>query len=471
MFSFKIIITTPTKFLNEALSVFESDSSKAPDFHNNGSLFKGQNSLEIKIESYSKDQLHRIVVNVARGHDCGWHLDKNFTELLSDVLFEKKHSFDILHVFCRENRISNENSFLASLELIEKSDGTFDEIKKTGDEEKVLLSAAFVSEALIEFCRDYSLKENSISFKDICLASLNIVDDSHFLANSFSSRWLVSDKISTFNLSTLPVFSHPEIRYCVSVLVENQKKDLVRTILINLCGLSDSFDGKVIERWQATHVVCRNAKFFNSNDGEKIASKLFNLSQVKGGDPENVIWAIVGNWNAISGTDLEETALKFINQIPYQRLAAFSRPFIWAVAENWCFINKQIKFALLSLSGKGADLENLKPFFDTHHTLAFLAAGISNLRLIQETAKKGCESSEKYLNFINSFVQLISVDKKHQFIGSIKGDGLFNSPGKLYKSKDVLQKLQDLGKKTYNITVNDSFYNLIKSCMDKCSCS
>ena len=285
--------------------------------------------------------------------------------------------------------------------------------------------------------------------------------------SSFKSRWLIPDRVSTFNLSALPVFAHPEIRFSVSVLVETSKKDLVRAILINICGLSDPFDGKKIERWQATHLVCRFAKFFDSNDVKKINSMFFLLASAKGGDPQNVIWAIIGNWNSISGTDLEEAALNFIKQIPYKRFAAFSRPFIWAVAENWCFINDQIKFAFLSLSSNGNELETFKPIFDKNHTLAFLAAGISNLKLIQETAKTGCEYSEKYLEIINSLIKLISGDSRYGFISSTKDDGLFNCPGQQYKSKEVLEKLRDLGSKTGNVCINDPFWILLKSCIDK----
>ena len=122
---------------------------------------------------------------------------------------------------------------------------------------------------------------------------------------------------------------------------------------------------------------------------------------------------------------LEKYALGFIKQIP-DAYKALMRPFIWEATENWTYISPEMRFYVLRSSGQGNDIMEIKPYFNDHHTIAFLAAGIAHHSTIQEIAKNGCETSERYLEFMNCFIQQAA---KGGLYTSRKGDRLFETPG------------------------------------------
>lgn len=441
--SLKIIITTSTQFLIEGRRSLEENGKTNPLAKDNLSLLDDDHSMLLEFDSYNKAQLLRIVESTANFHECEWSTRNDWCDLIVETLRDEHPSFDALHVLCRDLKTASEDRFLDSVSEIAASADVKEDIGRAADGVKVRLCAAYVGEALIEFYRDFAF-QTKLSFDDICKAG-GLDSAVHSIEPTQSlSDWLLHDRVSTLNLSQFPVFTHPEVRAAVATLAETTMASTVHDIIIHLCGISETSIDMSLARWEAIHLICRLPGFITEKEAEYVNDQMFVKSLAHGGDPRNILWAIIGNWHHIRGSAIEKHASGFVKALPHS-FKALIRPFIWEVTENWTHMGSEIRLQVLKLTGKGESLEELIPSFDDYHTLSFLAAGITNYAAIQESTRAGCDISEKYLDFMNVFVSQIAKATKRNSYTSRKGDGLFNAPGSHFNRKDVLEKLMDLG--------------------------
>lgn len=439
--SLKVIITTPNQFLGEARESLRHSAQTNPIAKDNAQLLHDQHCFELQLQSYSKDQVLRIVQSAADFHKCNWANKKEWCDLLADVLITECLGFDALHVVCRDLKSASEGDrFLDTIIDVAASADVQEEIKRANDKEKITLSAAYVAEALAEFYRDFAF-QTKISFDDICKAG-GIVQPAESV-----SDWLLDNRISTRNFSACPGFRHPEVRAAVNTLAETTMASTLHKMVSNLCRLSDDFSGTALARWEAVHVGCRFAWILNETESKSIYDQMFTRSERGGGDARNVLWAIIGNWNHMRGCPLERYAIGFLKQVPhnYKKLI---RPFIWEATENWTDIPREVRLQVLQLTAKGDSLEELETHFSDENTLTFLAAGVSHYNMIQESARSGCDVSGTFLDFMNTFIRQMAKNQRSNYYTSRPGDRLLKQPGSQFESKIVLQKLVDLGRRS-----------------------
>jgi hypothetical protein len=385
----------------------------------------------------------------------------DYCEMVADTLRRESLSFDALHVLCRDLKQASEDDFLNAVCELAASASVQQEIEKAQPTEKTQLCAAYVGEALVELYRDFGF-QTPLSFEHICQTA--VVDSSVHVGETSKplSEWLLADRVSTQNLSHFPVYAHPEVRAAVEVLAETKMAPTVHQILLNLGGISNDYSGVTLARWEATHLACRLACFLDESDASFVNMEFFQRAQARGGDPRNVLWAIIGNWHFIRSTLLEKCALGFIKTLPHN-FKPLIRCYIWEAVQNWTHICNELRLQVLFLTGSGNEISELRPNFDDKNTLTFMAAGVSHYGAIQECARYGCEISEKYLEFMNVFVHQIAKDTKKGYFASRRGDGLFDSPGSQFSANQVLQKLLDVGFRSGSLSDSHPFTSHVKS--------
>jgi hypothetical protein len=461
--SLKVVITTPIAFLKEGRDALKNNGNTNPIAKDNLSLLNEKNCILLNVADYNEPQVRRIVKSAANYHECTWSNQEEYCELIAETLKNNHLCFDALHVLCRISKTSSEDEFLGNVIEVAASANVLEEINRSYDYVKKRLCAAYVGEALIECYRDFTFQTH-LSFDDICKAAklVEVKDLDHPIESI--ADWLHDDSVSTFNLSHFPVFLHPEVRTAVATIAETTMKNTVCSIISNLCGLSNDYSGRVLSQWEAVHLICRFAGTLSEDDSKIVNEQFFFRSTNMGGDPRNVLWAIIGNWNFIRGTSLEKYASGFSKNIP-KSFKWLTRYFIWEVVSNWSHVSNNIRFQILLITGKGDSIESIKPMINEHNTISFLAAGITHYCVIQECASAGCECSEKYLDFINSFIVQIAKSKKETFFSSRAGDGLFDTPGSRYSGSDVLEKLKYLGLKYGSFDENHPLIRQINTLM------
>lgn len=440
----KVIITSPSLFLEEARLRLADNAKTNPIAHENLTLLEERRAFKIDIPSYTRPQIIKIVSSTAKFHNCSWSNIVERCEIVADALQENRASFDSLHVLCRNLKTASDDEFLGrAIEIAASADIT-DAVHNSLPGAHVQLCAALVGESLIEFYREFCF-QTKLRFDDICLAADALPPlELNAIASHKLSDWLLADKVSTLNLSEFPVFSHPEVRHAVATLSESRLHPMLHSIVSSLCGLSDRYSGKMLSTWEAAHLLCRMAAVLTEAQCQHVNEKVFFRRIQSGGDPRNILWAILGNWNYIHGTSLEHYAFGFLKSIPHS-FKRLNRPFIWEATENWTHLHPSVRLLVLLLTSQGDNLAELKPFFDEHTTLTFLAAGVAHYGTIQETARAGCETSEKYFDFMNIFIAQLLNPSKQTTYRSQNGDGLFESPGNRYSGRDVCQRLKELG--------------------------
>jgi len=451
----KIIITTPFEFLISARKSLGENANISPISRDNLSILDIENVFSIDKSLYNDEQLKRIVIHSAKWHGCTWALNDCFTDLVLDVLKNDNLGFDSLHVICRELKSSNEEDFLEKLINIKKSADIETVLTSLDLSVKHQLCAAYLSEALIEFYREYGF-QTSLDFSDLCQTYVSNDESFPIILSAETSEWLISDSVSTLSLSNFPVFAHPEIRYAIINLIEKTMKPNLRLMILNLCGLSDKYSGKTLMEWESVHLLCRMAQFLENGDIKRDRNTIFIKA---GGDPRNSLWAIIGNWSYIRGTIIENEALSFLKTIPHS-FKKLIRPFIWESVANWTYIGESIRMLILKQTSLK---EEFKPVFDDQSTLTFLAAGIVYYSSIQECAKSGCEMSEIYLDFMNSFISILFSNFKKSNYTSRNGDGLFSDPGCRFTGAEVLMKLHDLGLRSGSMDSNHPLIMQLRS--------
>jgi hypothetical protein len=459
--SLRVLVTTPTSFLKEGRASLLDNGKTNPTAKGNLRLLDESNWVLLDVPNYESTQLQSIIRTVAKNHACNWADMLDYCDIVADTLRRECLSFDALHVLCRDLKQASEDKFLDAVCELAASASVQQEIAQADSAEQTQLCAAYVGEALIELYRDFGF-QTPLSFKHICQTA-DIDLSVYFGETSESlSEWLLTDRVSTQNLSHFPVYAHPEVRAAVGVLAETKMAPTIHQILVNLGGISNNYPGIALARWEATHLVCRLACFLDESDVRFVNTEFFQRAQARGGDPRNVLWAIIGNWHFIRGTLLEKCALGFIKTLP-NNFKSLIRNYIWEAVQNWTLICNELRLQVLLLTSTGTGISELRPNFDDRNTLTFMAAGASHYGAIQECARYGCEISEKYLDFMNIFVNQIARDTKRGFFPSRRGDGLFDSPGSQFSAKEVLQKLLDLGFRSGSFSDSHPFASHVKS--------
>ncbi len=446
----KIIITTPDNFLKQGQEILNENSWANHIARNNLSVLDEQYRHQVDISQYTKQQIAKIVGRSATHHRCNWAQKPVRVEMVAEELQNKRLGFNALHILCREFKNVSEDEFIEGVIRVTRSVDITNEIKKSPLSAKTHLCAAFVGEALIEFYREFEF-HTRLSYQDLCQASLH----SYTLTlqeELMLSDWLLEDSVSTMRLSNFSVFSHPEVRFAVESLSKSETNVIVQTIVENIVGLSSDYEEVKLMRWEACHLICRMAAYISKEKIQFVHDEIFSRSELRGGDPRNIIWAILGNWSYIEGTQLEAATLGFLRSLPHN-LKLHLPLFIWEATENWAFLNDELKFLVLKLSGNGDTIEELTPTIREDSMIAFLAAGVTQYTVLQENARTGCIISEKYIEFISEIVTMVANNKRKYFSARV-GDGLFKTPGVRYSGNDILKQLSVLGRKKG--TLNES---------------
>jgi len=440
----KVIITSPDVFLEQGRKAMLESAVSSKVSRENLSLLDGKNQVKIDVDMYSSKQIQKIVQYTAEHNHCNWSYKFDSVELVAEVLKIDRLGFDALRFFCREHKMSSESDLLDQICNLTKSANIQDKIQGLTFKAKVMLCAAYIGETLIEFYREFMFF-TKLSFLDICAASeQEILMETGDVASL--DDWLIEDGVATFNLSSLPVFSHPEIRFAVGNLVEGEMYSILQTLLGNLTGLSVEYKGKTLARWEAVHLICRFANFVTPEQAQFIHDHYFYRSEVGGGDPRNILWAILGNWKYIEQTNLDKSVRGFLKSLT-SNFREHIRLFIQEATGNWIDLDQEIRSFVLSLSGRGDSLDKMEPTFNPHNTVSFLVSGVTNYSIIQDCARAGCKVSEKYIEFISALTVQIAQGQRKNFYTSRMGDELFNSPGSQYGSEEILKRLVSLGRR------------------------
>jgi hypothetical protein len=451
--SLKVIITSPLVFVGEARAVLADNARTNPIAAANEFLLDARNVVTLDVTAYAPTQVAKIVRSAARYHSCSWTTDDARCDLVADALISGGCGFDALHVLCRDLKLATDDDFLNRVIEVTSSADIVDAVRASSQPARQQLCAALIGESLIEFYREFCF-QTSLHFRDVlsAVSGCATVEPPSDDTPDTPSEWLLSDRVSTLNLLDFPVFSHPEVRHAASVLAESDCREMLRTGIYNLCGLSESYNGVVLSRWEATHLLCRMASVVNDADAEHINNHYFATRIAGGGDPRNVLWAILGNWAYIANTPLHRPAYGFLKVVPHN-LRYLNRTLIWEATENWTQLDSTIRTLVLEQTAQKSDSGEWKPLFNDHTTLAFLAAGVAHYGTLQESARAECEASDRYLEFMNVFITQLKKAGSQSFT-SRKGDGLHESPGNRYGADSVCQQLLDLGLRSGSLTVS-----------------
>lgn len=451
--SLKVIVTSPLVFIDEARAALANNARINPIAAANMFLLDSKTTITLDIPHYEPKQVSRIVRSVARYHNCSWSVNETRCDLVADALLSEGCGFDALHVLCRDMKVSADDDFITRVIEVTSSADIVDSVRDSNPSVRLQLCAALIGESLIEFYREFCF-QTTLHFRDVLGAVSGCARSTQQSAGSPGnlSEWLLTDRVSTLNLVDFPVFSHPEVRHAASVLCESDSRDLLRSGVSNLCGLSESYSGVVLARWEATHLLCRMAHVLNEVEAVHIGTEHFSKRLASGGDPRNILWAILGNWAYIANAPLLKPAYGFLKTIPHN-YRYLNRTFIWEATENWTQIDSTIKTLVLEQTAQKSESGEWKPLFNDYTTLAFLGAGVAHYGVLQESVRAECEASERYLEFMNIFISQLKKTGSQSFT-SRKGDGLFELPGSRYSADDVCQALHDLGLRSGSLTIN-----------------
>lgn len=438
--SVKVIITTPSIFLQKAKQSQIEYSKTNPVAKFNQNLL--DNELHLSLDFYNKKQIFQIVRFAARTHNCTWADNDDRCDIVADSLTSAELGFDSLQLLCRDLKTATDDEFIERVIKLITSINIQDAIQSTSVSTKFELMSAFVGESLIEFYREFCF-ETKMHFSDILKASMSCDFDLDEVAFNLTD-WLLMDKVSTFKLLNFPVFSHPEVRHAVASLAESEYRQLINVFVTNLSGINAEFDGLKLARWEGVHLICRMAPFITDGQCQVIYEEFFCKRISGGGDPRNVLWAIIGNWNYIQESPLENFAFGFLKQIS-NNYKFLCRPLIWESVANWSLICEKIRMLVIAQTSRSDDNEIMKPIFHEHNTLAFMAAGVVHFGAIQEAARYGCAASEKFIEYLNIFIDQLL--KKSGGVGftSRMGDGLFDAPGSRFSGLEICKRLLELG--------------------------
>jgi hypothetical protein len=447
----KVIVTSPSAFVDEGRAALAENARTNPIADSNHFLLNSKTTVAIDLNSYTPAKVSKIVRSTAHYHNCSWSVDDARCDLVADALLSEGCGFDALHVLCREIKVAADDDFLNSVIEVTASADIVAAIRDSNPSVRLQLCAALIGESLIEFYREFCF-QTPLHFRDVlnAVSGYTTAAEQSGTSPANLSEWLLTDRVSTLNLVDFPVFSHPEVRHAASVLSESDSREAFHSAVCNLCGLSQAYNGVVLSRWEATHMLCRMAPVLNDDEAVDIGNQYFSKRIAGGGDPRNVLWAILGNWTYIANTPLKKQAYGFLKMVP-SNYRYLNRTLIWEATANWTHIDSTIRYLVLEQTAQRSESGEWKPHCNEHTTLAFLAAGVAHYGALQESARAECEASERYLEFMNIFISLMKKSSPQLFT-SKKGDGLYESPGSRYCGNDVCQALYDLGRRCGSLT-------------------
>ena len=435
----RVVITSPTQFLTRAINILSSQSSSNPISMENLALLQSAKRVVIQPSLYTDDQLKVIVSSAAKFHSCTWAGDMEYCDLLAETVRNERLTFDAVHVFCQQVKSANDDDFLEKLVQFSRSPSFYDEIGKLGKPDQIRLAATLVGESLNSYYHDYFF-QSELTFTDIVRLGAGSAEASQV------SEWWMANPNQSVGAAKFPRFLHPEIREAVLIATETNLREPLRQIVFGLCGLEES-QGPTLAKWEAIHLALRFGALLSTDAAQQLHREFMERKVAFGGDPRNVLWAIVENIKYLRSTPAEDIVNHFVKQIRsnYRWLI---RPLIWEVTTNWLSVSEVLRKEVVSIVVNSSQDDPLRPSMDNENALAFLAAGVTHYSLLQQCARAGDEDSEMYIKFLGALVGVLGKDKRGLYYLSRRGDGLFDDPGSQYSAYAVLERLLSLGLRT-----------------------
>ncbi len=430
----EIIVSTPGDFLERA----RAEVREAPLARANMALLSPESCVECTLQHHSGEALVRIVGNTAATMRCPWYQDLDTIGLIADYISEVHGTFLGLRTFCRLARHDDEDALVERLSKLAPLTDLAAEFGVLPGPQKHYLCAVLVGQALVPLYREYAF-QSQLSFSDFCaFAGLDV---SEAMTDSLS-EWIDDDRISTLGLTDIPVFKHPELQAVVESWAAGAGVEVLAALIERLCGWEDE-NRFCLARWEAIHLSCRFAGSLSSAARGKITNEVFFAGKLAGLDVPNIIWAVVCNWSNISGTALARSAQGFLRRIPSQ-LAGYSRPLIAEMLERWSLLDPDARSVIVGMNGAEDGGGMMRPRWNEHHGLTFLACAVLNYSHIAAATKLGCPQSELVLDFVQSFIEMLGKRRTHRVFRSRVGDLVFETPGVTYSGEQVLTHLVDL---------------------------
>jgi hypothetical protein len=445
----RIIITTPSEFLVRAKEYLLEQAESNPIARDGFSMLCEGLEVQIEPQLYSKAQLNSIVANAAKFHGCHWTNNQTYCALLADLILKESLSFDSVHVFCQQTKDENDDDFLKNLGQLSHTPSLSHELSKLTRDQQIQLAATLVGECLNEFYQDYAF-QSQITHLDLVRLGGSLTENAYE-----PSPWFIDNPERAIRTLKFPVFLHPEIRETVSIAAESFLRTDLQKIVLGLCGLSETI-GPSLARWEAVHVALRFASALPVEKMQLLYSDLMERKLAFGGDPRNVLWAIIENASYLRGTMTESIAIAFVKQIR-NNYRTLSRPLIWEATANWMVLPAEIKLEVLKYVSNTPTAEKFHPVMNDENGFAFLAAGVCHYSLLQGCARAGDEIAETYINFLGELVGVIGKDKRELNYSSKRGDGLFDDPGSRFSAYAILERLLYKGLQSGGIVESHPF--------------
>jgi hypothetical protein len=470
----KVIINTPTRFLNELEKIPYEELS--PVLRDNLEFLRNPRKNSIAVESldlkdYSKSDLSLIVSNVSSELGSNWAGEKDVCELLATIISDSCSSFETLRLFCLESSklVPTSDEFIESAShYLERSSELTRRIEDADSQIQSFIMAVVVGEAFEQLSRDYLYSK--IYFSELCkhLKIPNLLlEDDYFQELSY---WINFEFSQNNQTEGFPKFRHPDLRAEVETfLTVSAGKRMLSDIIANSAFLdvfSNSLDPLNIMRWESIYFVCRFAGFLDENICQHIYDNWLRISQAAF-DYQNTLWAISDNWLYIKETLFESRAIAALQRIQHEKYS-LRRSYIWEIMNNWAYMNEKIRMTILELNGQEKH-GILGPKVKDEHLLSFLGAALSNYKTVSDLARN-CESeaSRQCLDFINEFIRQLSESKNTDTpkYKSYEDDRVFGDRGASFSGKDVLTKICQIGLDSggldENFQIVRNIYNVIK---------
>ena len=451
----KIIINTPTRFLEELKTIPSEDFT--PILRENIEFLLYQKSDFITIESldlkdYNKIDLSLIVSNVSTELGAKWSKEQEICEFLADIISDSCSSFETLRLFCLESSnldpISEVDEFVENtVRYLEHSSRLTRRIEDADLQTQLFIIAIVVGEAFEQLSRDYLYSE--ISFSQLCeyLKIPNLLLEDCCIQEL--SYWINFEFSQNNQIDNFPKFRHPDLRAEVETfLTVSTGKNMMSQIIASSAYLNVFFhseDKSNIMRWESIYFICRFSSFLDNTICQYIDERWFTTNKAAF-DYQNTLWAISDNWSYIRETLFEPYALRALQRIQREQ-HSLRRIFIWEIMNNWAYMNEKIRNLILELNGeekRGA----LEPKIKDDHLLSFLGAVLSNYRTVSDLATNyDSEASKMCLDFINEFIRQLSDIKNINTpkYKSYEDDRVFGDRGVSFTGRDVLVRIRKLG--------------------------
>ena len=454
--SLKIIISTPERFLDEIESLAGGSGKTNPILSRNRALLTESNRIFLSPSKFPVIHLSRIVSNCAIRHGCLWVNQVDKVRFVSDEIASSGFGFDYLYLFCRKLKSSGDDEFLATAQEVMEIKNTIDSINSAPVSEQLVLLAALIGESITTVGREFTFQTqiefgavvDAVKHGNECFASCD---------KNSSSDWIIKKSLTGHAFGDFPVMAHPEVRDSVCVLAKGIHRQSIHNAIINICGLNGDYLGPVFAQWESVHILCNMSEYLDPLIDESIRRVFTPMAQT---DIQNILYAVLHNWTHVSESSLREDAMGFLRSIPFND-KSLNRPFIWEAVQIWTDLGPDIRELVLKQTCTLGKDDELRPAFNEHTTLTFVAAGLAYYDEIKSASRQGCSFSEDYLKMQTNFLQQIASKSKPSLYTSMRNDGLFSTPGQRHDASAVLAALKRIADINRSLDHSDSLYRIL----------